>query len=140
MGVFHQPPDLDDFEAFVERVKPTLLQALVATYGPVDGREATVDALSWAWEHWDRLADVNHPVGYLYRVGQPAPRRFLPRPVPARLAEILETRFPDVEPRAPRRPADAAPAAETVNFQPLSATAPLPVELTAAEQASQSPR
>jgi MFS family permease len=36
--------------------------------------------------------------------------------------------------------AEAAPAAETVNFQPLPATAPLPVELTAAEQASQSPR
>ena len=40
MGVFHRPPDLDGFEAFVERVKPTLLQALIATYGPVDGREA----------------------------------------------------------------------------------------------------
>ena len=98
MRVFRPPPDLDDFEAFVERVKPTLLQALVATYGPVDGREATVDALSWAWEHWDRLADVDHPVGYLYRVGQSATRRFLPRPVPARLAGILETQFPDVEP------------------------------------------
>ena len=98
MGVpHHRSPDRDDFEAFVERVKPELLQALIATYGPVDGREATVDALSWAWEHWDRLADVDHPVGYLYRVGQSATRRFVPRPVP-RLAEILETRFPDVEP------------------------------------------
>ncbi len=45
-----------------------------------------------------RAGDVDHPVGYLYRVGQSATRRFLPRPVPARLAEILETRFPDVEP------------------------------------------
>lgn len=99
MGVpHHRSPDSDGFEAFVERVKPGLLQALIATYGPVDGREATVDALSWAWEHWDRLADVDHPVGYLYRVGQSATRRFLPRPVPTRLAEILETRFPDVEP------------------------------------------
>ena len=99
MGVpHHRSPDRDDFEAFVERVKPELLQALIATYGPVDGREATVDALSWAWEHRDRLADVDHPLGYLYRVGQSATRRFLPRPVPTRLAEILETRFPDVEP------------------------------------------
>ena len=89
---------MDGFEAFVERVQPALLQALVATYGPVDGREAAVDALSWAWEHWGQLVDVDHPVGYLYRVGQSATRRFLPRPVPARLAEILETRFPDVEP------------------------------------------
>ncbi len=82
---------------FVERVRPGLLEALIATYGPVDGREAAVDALSWAWEHWDRLADVKHPVRYLYRVGQSATRRFITKP-PPRLSEILETRFPDVEP------------------------------------------
>ena len=52
--------------AFVREVEPRLRQALVATYGPVDGREATVDALSWAWEHWDRLRDVRNPGGYLY--------------------------------------------------------------------------
>jgi DNA-directed RNA polymerase specialized sigma24 family protein len=88
----------DDFAAFVERVKPGLLQALTATYGPVDGREACVDALSWAWEHWDRMTEIGDPAGYLYRVGQSATRRFVPRPVPPRLAEILESRFPDVEP------------------------------------------
>jgi DNA-directed RNA polymerase specialized sigma24 family protein len=88
----------DAFAAFVERVRPGLLQALIATYGPVDGREACVDALSWAWEHWDRMAEIGDPVGYLYRVGQSATRRFLPKPVPPRLAEILEWRFPDVEP------------------------------------------
>lgn len=66
-------------------VEPRLLDALVATYGPVDGREATVDALSWAWEHWDRLGDVSNKVGYLYRVGQSATRRFVVRdnPLPA---------------------------------------------------------
>jgi DNA-directed RNA polymerase specialized sigma24 family protein len=98
MGVFRRSSERDVFEAFVERVKPGLLQALIATYGPVDGREACVDALSWAWEHWDRLVDVDHPVGYLYRVGQSATRRFLPKQVPVRLVEILETGFPDVEP------------------------------------------
>ena len=98
LGVLFQKLGLAGFEAFVERVKPTPLQALIATYGPVDGREAAVDALSWAWEHWDRMADVHHPVGYLYRVGQSATRRFLPRPVPVRLGEVMETRFPDVEP------------------------------------------
>ena len=98
MGVFRRRPELDGFDAFVRRVQPALLQALIATYGPVDGREAAVDALSWAWEHWDRLATVDHPVSYLYRVGQSATRRFLPRPVPTRLVDVLETRFPDVEP------------------------------------------
>jgi DNA-directed RNA polymerase specialized sigma24 family protein len=91
-------PERDAFEAFVERVKPGLVQALIATYGPVDGREAAVDALSWAWEHWDRLAVVEHPVRYLYRVGQSATRRFVAKPLPPRLAVSLETRFPDVDP------------------------------------------
>jgi DNA-directed RNA polymerase specialized sigma24 family protein len=99
MGVpFHRSRRRGGFEEFVERVTPSLSQALIATYGPVDGREATVDALSWAWEHWERLSDVDHAVAYLYRVGQSATRRFLPKPLPARLVEILDTRFPDVEP------------------------------------------
>ena len=61
MGVSTQPiPDADAFARFVANVRPALLQALVATYGPVDGREATVDALSWAWEHWDRVVEMDH--------------------------------------------------------------------------------
>lgn len=67
------------FDEFVRVVEPALLQALVSTYGPVDGREATMDALSWAWEHWDRLAEVSNKVGYLYRVGQTAVRGFASR-------------------------------------------------------------
>ncbi len=57
-----------------------------------------MDALSWAWEHWDRLAEVDQPVRYLYRVGQSATRQFLPKPIPARFTDVLETRSPDVEP------------------------------------------
>jgi DNA-directed RNA polymerase specialized sigma24 family protein len=98
MGVFRQSTESGSFDAFVKRVQPGLLQALVATYGPVDGREACVDALSWAWENQDRLTEIEHPVRYLYRVGQSATRRFLTKPAPARLVEILETRFPEVEP------------------------------------------
>ena len=62
MGVFRRVSERDAFEVFVERVQPRLLQALVATYGPVDGREACVDALSWAWEHRDRLEGVEPQV------------------------------------------------------------------------------
>ena len=99
MEVSRRSPTREVFEAYVADVKPRLLQALVATYGPTDGREACVDALSWAWEHWDRLATVEHPVGYLYRVGQSATRRFVPRPLPARLAEVVSIEFPEIEPQ-----------------------------------------
>ena len=73
------------FEAFVDRVEPRLLQALVARLGAVDGREATVDALSWAWENWTRVGDFDHPVAYLFRVGVTSARRFRShRPSPHR--------------------------------------------------------
>ncbi|MCU1358926.1 MAG: putative polymerase subfamily sigma factor [Ilumatobacteraceae bacterium] len=65
------------FAEFVQSSEPRLRRALVATYGPVIGRDATVDSLSWAWEHWDRLAPMDNPVGYLYRVGQTAAGRHM---------------------------------------------------------------
>jgi RNA polymerase sigma factor (sigma-70 family) len=99
MEVVRRSPERDVFEAFVAEVRPRLLQALIATYGPSDGREACVDALSWAWEHWERLAPVEYPVAYLYRVGQSATRRFVPRPLPAGLTEIIANEFPDIEPQ-----------------------------------------
>lgn len=99
MEVGRRSPERGVFEEFVADVTPRLLQALIATYGPTDGREACVDALSWAWEHWDRLDRVEHPVAYLYRVGQSATRRFVARPVPARLSDIISNEFPEIEPQ-----------------------------------------
>src|SRR5687768_11214174 len=84
------------FEAFVHEAEPRLRQALVATYGPTDGREAAVDALSWAWEHWERLETMANPVGYLYRVGQSAVRRFGSRPFPLDVTRVVEARIPDI--------------------------------------------
>ena len=60
----------DGFREFVVATEPPLRRALVATYGPDRGGEATAEALAWAWEHQDRLGDLDHPLRYLYRVGQ----------------------------------------------------------------------
>ena len=67
--------DSGRFAAFVTEVEPRLRRALIATYGAQIGREATVDALAYAWEQRDRLAEMINPVGYLYRVGQTSARR-----------------------------------------------------------------
>jgi DNA-directed RNA polymerase specialized sigma24 family protein len=72
----------DAFGVFVGQVEARLRVALVASLGSVDGRAATVDALSWAWEHWERVGELANPVGYLYRVGRSAARRYGVRPVP----------------------------------------------------------
>jgi DNA-directed RNA polymerase specialized sigma24 family protein len=63
------------FEAFVADAEPRLRRALIATYGFELGREATANALGWAWEHWNRLDKIANKVAYLYRVGKSSIRR-----------------------------------------------------------------
>jgi RNA polymerase sigma factor (sigma-70 family) len=69
----------EGFRAFFEGTEPVLRRALVAAYGPA-GREAAADALAYAWEHWDRVAHMQNPAGYLYRVGQSRMRWYRRRP------------------------------------------------------------
>ena len=64
---------------FVEAVEPGLRRALVAGFGPEVGRDATVDALAWAWQHWARVEGMHNPGGYLYRVGRTAACREVTR-------------------------------------------------------------
>lgn len=77
-----EAPGRGEFHEFVEEVDVRLRSALMATFGPMDGRAAAVDALSWAWEHWATVRELENPVGYLYRVGRTAARRGQGRPVP----------------------------------------------------------
>jgi DNA-directed RNA polymerase specialized sigma24 family protein len=59
-----------EFEAFVRAAEPRLSRALAAAYGFEDGRDATAEALAYAFEHWDRLQHITNLPGYLFRVGQ----------------------------------------------------------------------
>ena len=87
---------IDEFEAFLSRTEARLRVALVAAYGPVDGRIAAVDALSWAWEHWDQVEQMANPGGYLYRVGQTSARRNRVRPIPFDAAQLGADVLPEV--------------------------------------------
>lgn len=62
--------DRELFATFFAAVEPRLRHILVAAYGSEDGREATAEALAWAWEHRDRLKDIEAPVPYLCRVAK----------------------------------------------------------------------
>jgi len=64
-----------DFRAFVIATEPRLHRALAAALGWDRGREATADALAYAWEHWPKVRALTNPAGYLYRVGQSSARR-----------------------------------------------------------------
>lgn len=96
--------DDTDFEPFVKQVEPRLRIALVARYGPDVGREATAEALAWAWEHWERMRTMSNPAGYLYRVGQSKARRLGLRPVRFPTPEVRDPadHMPWVEPCLPK--------------------------------------
>jgi DNA-directed RNA polymerase specialized sigma24 family protein len=89
--------DESEFEAFVAEVEPRLRRAFVVAYGAERGREATAEALAWAWEHWRRVRGMPNAAGYLYRVGQSRtrPRRKALMEIPAPAGE------PWVEPALP---------------------------------------
>jgi RNA polymerase sigma factor (sigma-70 family) len=64
-----------DFRAFMMATEPRLHRALAAGLGWERGREATADALAYAWEQWPRVRAMSNPAGYLYQVGRSSVRR-----------------------------------------------------------------
>jgi DNA-directed RNA polymerase specialized sigma24 family protein len=91
----------DDYSSFFADAEPRLRRAFVAHYGSDRGREAAAEALAYAWEHWPRIAAMERPLAYLFRVGQSRTRRWklrtdvaFPEPDPVEL--------PWVEPALPR--------------------------------------
>lgn len=69
------------YERFAGEFARPLKEALMASFGPELGDEATAEALAYGWEHWERIREMANPRGYLYRVGQNYARRVLRRKV-----------------------------------------------------------
>jgi DNA-directed RNA polymerase specialized sigma24 family protein len=65
----------EQFREFVRITEPRLHRALAAQLGWDLGREATAEALAYAWENWERVSDMANPAGYLFRVGKSRVRR-----------------------------------------------------------------
>lgn len=72
------PPHRPEFIEFVADIEPSLRRALAEEFGPAAGREATVDALAFAWANWDRVAASDDATAYLLKVGQTAAERHRP--------------------------------------------------------------
>jgi len=92
-------PEIADFESFVLGAEPRLRGALIAIYGSDRGREATAESLAYAWEHWERVAGLDNPIGYLFRVAQSRSRlRKVPIifvPPPPSAERLVEPGLPD---------------------------------------------
>jgi RNA polymerase sigma factor (sigma-70 family) len=93
------------FERFVAEAGPRLGRALAAAYGFEDGRDATAEALAYAWENWPRLQHIANLPGYLFRVGQTRSRRRR-QPVLFDVGDDTEHRF---EPGLPKALAALSP-------------------------------
>jgi DNA-directed RNA polymerase specialized sigma24 family protein len=76
-----------DFEGFFADAEPRLRRALIAMLGPQRGRDATAEALSYAWENWAHVQKLKNPIGYLLRVGQSRTRPRRIRSIFARAEE-----------------------------------------------------
>lgn len=63
------------FETWFRSTEPRLRAALVASFGSELGRDATAEALSYVWEHRDRVLTLDNAAGYAFRVGQRWGRR-----------------------------------------------------------------
>jgi DNA-directed RNA polymerase specialized sigma24 family protein len=87
-----------DFDRFVREVEPRLRRALIGTYGAERGREATAEALAWAYEHRSDLDSLRNPAAYLFQVGRSRTRLRRQR----RLFERPVVDEPWVEPRLAR--------------------------------------
>lgn len=83
------------YSAFMAEAEPRLHGALVARYGMQRGRDAALDAMVYAWRHWERVRAMENPVGYLYRVGSSSVRPIME---PPQLATVEDHREPWIEP------------------------------------------
>lgn len=86
---------VDDFDSFAKDTDERLRRAFAGSLGLDGAAEATAEALAWAWENRNRLAEMENPVGYLYRVGRSRTRR---RRQPEMLPSPVELGLPEVEP------------------------------------------
>jgi RNA polymerase sigma factor (sigma-70 family) len=80
----------DDYDEFVRRHGRELWQAVVPIAGPDVADDAVADALTYAWQHWERVRAMDNPAGYLYTMIKRDAMRtrkvaVLPSPTPTEL-------------------------------------------------------
>ena len=95
---------IETFTEFVTKAEPKLKRAFCALLGREVGLEATSEALAYGWEHWDRVQEMDNPIGYLYRVGRSRVRRlwrWRRRDNPSLFPAVARERLPWVEPSLP---------------------------------------
>jgi DNA-directed RNA polymerase specialized sigma24 family protein len=100
-GMVAQVSRADTFTAFVASHEVRLRQSLMAACGGEIGSDAAAEALEYAWANWERVRDMENPVGYLFKVGRSQARKEFGRRRPV-LDPVDTARIPEVEPKLPK--------------------------------------
>lgn len=95
-----QSSRVQTFAEFVTAHEPKLRDSLMATFGGEEGRDAAAEALEYGWVNWDRVSEMENPVGYLYKVGRSRGRRAVGRRR-AVFDRVDIAVMPEVEPKLP---------------------------------------
>jgi DNA-directed RNA polymerase specialized sigma24 family protein len=62
--------DVTEFTRFARELEPRLRYALAARLPAEAVRDATQEALIYAWRHWGRVRSMANPGGYLYTIAK----------------------------------------------------------------------
>jgi DNA-directed RNA polymerase specialized sigma24 family protein len=95
-----------EFEQFVIRTEPGLRRALSGHLARDAVGDALAEAFAYAWEHRARVMRMEHPTGYLFRVGQSKARTRKQAFLPWSSADAI----PEVEPGLVRALTALSPA------------------------------
>lgn len=126
---------MSDFDTFFRDAEPRLRRAYGGRIAPYRVGDAVATALAHAWAHWDRVAAMEHPIAYLYRVGLSKSRRRKQGRLPATPARDIPAVEPDLIPamqRLPRRQREVVWLVDACDWTPTEAAAALGISLSAA--------
>lgn len=124
----------DDFETFFRVAEPRLRRAYCGRLEPQNVGDAVGTALEFAWTHWDRVAPMEYPVAYLFRVGLSKSRRRkegrFPAPPPHQAADVEPALISAMQ-QLPRRQREVVWLVEACEWTPTEAADALGLSLSA---------
>lgn len=126
--------DRDDFERFYRAAEPRLRRAYGGRLQPSRIADAVAAALAYAWANWERVAAMEYPIAYLFRVGQSKSRTrqegLLPAPPPTHTVDV-EPALIEAMQQLPRRQREVVWLVEACEWTPTEAAEALQLSLSA---------
>lgn len=124
----------DDFDAFFRNAEPRLRRAYGGRLAAHRVGDAVGSALEFAWKNWDRVAVMEYPVAYLFRVGLSKSRHRLqgrlPAPPPHESAHVEPALISSMQ-QLPRRQREVVWLIEACEWTPTEAAEALGLSLSA---------